>query len=165
MELSGRAWKFGDNIDTDVIYPAQYLVSFEPQEAAKHAMEGIEPSFSTKIERGDIIIGGRNFGCGSAREQAPLALKYAGIGAVLAESFARTFYRNAINVGLPVLAIPGISNAVSPGDKITVELTKGLVHNLSTGKELKTNPLPEFVFNIIKAGGAVPYYKEKLRHK
>ncbi len=165
MELNGRAWKFGDNIDTDVIYPAKYLVSFDPLEAAKHAMEGIEPGFVDKIEKGDIIVGGKNFGCGSAREQAPLALKYAGIGAVLAESFARTFYRNAMNVGLPVLAVPGISSTTSPGDRITIELGKGLVCNLSTDKELQTKPLPQFVFDIIQAGGAVPYYKERLSRR
>ncbi len=165
MELNGKAWKFGDNIDTDVIYPAKYLVTFEPKEAAKHAMEGLEPGFSTKIEKGDIIVGGKNFGCGSAREQAPLALKYAGIGAVLAESFARTFYRNAMNVALPVLAVPGISTATSPGDRITIDLGKGLVRNLSTGKELHTSPLPKFVFDIIQAGGAVPYYKKRLTSK
>lgn len=165
MELAGKVWKFGDNIDTDVIYPAKYLVTFDPQEMARHAMEGVEPGFVENIARGDILVAGRNFGSGSAREQAALALKYAGISAVLAESFARTFYRNAINVGLPVLAVAGIGEAVAQGDRVAVDLAKGVVRNLATSKELKTAPLPNFVFAIIKAGGAVPYYRERIKRK
>lgn len=162
MKLQGNSWKYGDNIDTDVIYPSKHLVHFEPEEVAKHAMEGMEDDFHAKISRGDIVVAGRNFGCGSAREQAATALKYAGIGAVLAESFNRAFFRNAINNALPAMEVPGISQAVEEGDQLEVDLVNGMVKNHTKNKELKGNALSEFIMDIVNSGGAINYYRKKV---
>lgn len=160
MKAKGKVWKYGKNIDTDVIYPSKYLVHFEPEEVAKHAMEGLDPDFKNKVKPGDILVAETNFGCGSAREQAAMALKYAGLGAIVAESFSRAFYRNAINNGLPILEVKGISEAVKEGDTIEVDFAAGEV-KLADGRVLKTAPLPEFILDIIKAGGMVPYYNSR----
>lgn len=162
MKIRGKVWKYGDEIDTDVIYPGKYLVSFDPPEAAKHAMEGIETDFYKKIEKGDILVVGRNFGSGSAREQAAVALKSAGVGVIVAESFARTFYRNAINVGMPVVELKGIKDKVDEKDEIEVDLDQGLIRNITKGKEYQFPSMPPFIMEILKVGGAVPYYKNRI---
>jgi 3-isopropylmalate/(R)-2-methylmalate dehydratase small subunit len=163
MKIRGRVWKYGDEIDTDIIYPGKYLVSFDPLEAAKHAMEGIETDFYKKISKGDILVVGKNFGSGSAREQAALALKYAGVEAVIAEVFPRTFYRNAINVGLPVVEIKGIKDRIDEKDEIEVDLDQGLIRNLTKKEDYQFMPQPPFILEILKIGGAVPYYKNRIR--
>jgi 3-isopropylmalate/(R)-2-methylmalate dehydratase small subunit len=163
MKIKGKAWKYGDEINTDVIYPGKYLVSFDPVEAAKHAMEGIDPDFQKKISRGDLLVVGRNFGSGSAREQAAVALKSAGIGAVIAESFARTFYRNAINIGLPAVEMKGIGGKVDEKDELEVDLDNGLIRNLSKGKEYSFPPQPAFMMEMLKMGGAIPYYRSRIK--
>jgi len=159
--LQGRAWKFSDNIDTDVIIPYKYKArSIDPKELAEHCMEGIDPEFSKKVKKGDFIVAGRNFGCGSSREQAPVAIKACGISAVIAESFARIFYRNAINIGLPAIICKDISKEIDEGDLIEVDLSEGIVKNLSTGKVMKANRQPEFLERMLKAGGLIEYYKK-----
>lgn len=163
MKLRGKVWKYGDDIDTDVIYPGKYLVSFDPEEAAVHAMEGVEKDFPGKISRGDVLVVGKNFGCGSAREQAALALKYAGVGAVIAESFARTFYRNAINIGLPAVEAKGIGKEFGEGDEVEIDLDKGLIRNLTKGREFALEPQHPFILEILKAGGAIPYYRSRVK--
>lgn len=162
MKIRGKVWKYGDEIDTDIIYPGKYLVSFDPSEAGLHAMEGIESDFYKKISKGDVLVVGKNFGSGSAREQAAVALKSAGIGAVIAEIFPRTFYRNAINVGLPVVEIKGIKDKIDEKDEIEVDLDKGVIQNLTQGKEYTFPPQPPFLMEILKMGGAIPYYKKKI---
>jgi 3-isopropylmalate/(R)-2-methylmalate dehydratase small subunit len=160
--ISGRVWKFGDNVNTDVILPGKYLMINDPMELGKHAMEGIDEGFSEKVQKGDVIVGGRNFGCGSSREHAPLSLKASGVGAIVAESLARIFYRNAINLGLPVLECRGVSGLVQEGDLIVVDILVGQVTNRSTGRSLKTTPIPEFIVSILKSGGLVPYLKQHM---
>jgi 3-isopropylmalate/(R)-2-methylmalate dehydratase small subunit len=162
MKVRGRVWKYGDEIDTDVIYPGKYLVSFDPAEAAKHAMEGLETDFYKKIQKGDVLVVGRNFGSGSAREQAAVALRSAGVGAIVAESFARVFYRNAINVGLPVVELKGVRDQVDEKDEIEVDLDGGVLKDITKGKELRFPSLPPFIMEILKVGGAVPYYKSRI---
>ena len=162
MKIRGKVWKYGDEIDTDIIYPGKYLVSFDPSEAAQHAMEGIEPDFCKKISKGDVLVVGKNFGSGSAREQAALALKYAGVGAVIAETFPRTFYRNAINLGLPAVEIKGIKDKIDEKDEVEVDLDKGVIKNLTTEKEYAFPPQPPFIMEMLKMGGAIPYYKSRM---
>jgi len=158
--LQGRVWKFSDNINTDVIIPYKYKArSIDPKELAEHCMEGIDPEFSKKVKKGDFIVAGRNFGCGSSREQAPVAIKACGISAVIAESFARIFYRNAINIGLPAIICKDISKETNEGDLIELDLSEGVVKNLSTGKVMKANKQPEFLERMLKAGGLIEYYK------
>jgi 3-isopropylmalate/(R)-2-methylmalate dehydratase small subunit len=163
MAIKGRAWKYGDEIDTDVIYPGKYLVSFDPAETAQHAMEGLEAGFHKKISQGDVLVAGTNFGAGSAREQAAIALKNAGVGAIIAESVARTFYRNSINIGLPVLELPGIGDMVEEKDVVEVDLRQGLLKNLTQRKEHTFPPQPELVLEMLRVGGAIPYYKSKIK--
>jgi 3-isopropylmalate/(R)-2-methylmalate dehydratase small subunit len=165
MKIRGKVWKYGDEIDTDGIYPGKYLVSFDPGEAAQHAMEGIEPDFHDKISKGDILVVGNNFGSGSAREQAALALKYAGVGAVIAESFARTFYRNAINIGLPVIEMKGIHGLIAEKDEVEVDLDGGKIRNLTQGKEYRFPPIDAFIMELLKMGGAIPYYKSRIKRQ
>ncbi len=152
MRLKGKAWKYGDNVDTDVIIPGKYLRTADFKTFGEHAMEGIDPAF--KPEKGDIIVAGSNFGCGSSREQAPLALKYAGISCVVAKSFARIFFRNAINVGLPIVEAD-VFDAVQKGDIVEVDLDRGVV--TAGGKEYKSTKLPGFLQEILNAGGLVAY--------
>jgi 3-isopropylmalate/(R)-2-methylmalate dehydratase small subunit len=160
--IRGRAWKFGDNIDTDVIIPFKYKArTIDPQELAQHVMEGIDPDFPKKVRPGDVIVAGRNFGCGSSREQAPLAIKAAGIAAVVAESFARIFFRNAINIGLPVLEVKGISGKTDSSDVLEIDLQQGLVRNLSKGSSFKAVPMPDMLVEILKEGGLVDYIKKR----
>ncbi|MBM5804841.1 MAG: 3-isopropylmalate dehydratase small subunit [Candidatus Verstraetearchaeota archaeon] len=157
--IKGSVWKFGDDVDTDVIIPAKYLRSVDQTVWPKHLLEGLDPTFSSKVKTGNIIVAGRNFGCGSSREQAALAIKWAGVSAVVAESFARIFFRNAINNGLPLVECKGISKAVDEGDVIEIDLDSG---NVKTKKGiLRSSPLPPFLKEILKSGGLVEYYKAK----
>ncbi|MEN4017209.1 MAG: 3-isopropylmalate dehydratase small subunit [Methanobacterium sp.] len=160
--MKGKVWKFGDDIDTDLIIPGRYLVLKDEKDLAACAMEGCDPEFAKNVEPGDIIVGGRNFGCGSSREHAPIAIKGAGISAVVAESFARIFYRNSINIGLPLIEIKGISKHVSQGDEIEIKMEKGILKNLTTGKEFKIKGLPEFMVDILNEGGLIPYLKKHI---
>ncbi|HDN83863.1 MAG TPA: 3-isopropylmalate dehydratase small subunit, partial [Candidatus Altiarchaeales archaeon] len=159
MKFRGKAWKFGDDINTDYIISGKYkFKTLDNRELAKHLMEDIDPEFSKKISPGDFIVAGKNFGCGSSREQAPLAIKYAGISAVIAKSFARIFFRNAINVGLPVLESKD-TDRIDNLDELEVDVLNGTIRNLSKGIELKANPLPEFMVSILKDGGLVEHFK------
>jgi 3-isopropylmalate/(R)-2-methylmalate dehydratase small subunit len=163
MKVNGKAIKFGNNIDTDVILPGKYLVLTDPRELAKHAMEGLDPAFPEKAKTGVIVVGGRNFGCGSSREQAPLALKYAGVRCVLAESFARIFFRNAINIGLPIGECKGIASAVEVGDELSVDLEAGTVENLTKKRSLQVTKLPPFILEILADGGLIENLKRRLK--
>ena len=163
--LEGTVWKYGDNVDTDAIIPARYLNMSLAEELAEHCMEDIDLSFAGNVQQGDIIVGGENFGCGSSREHAPLAIKGAGISCVVAKSFARIFYRNAINIGLPILDCPEAVDGTEAGDTLTVDPTAGTITNARTGETYRTSPLPEFVMKIVGAGGLVPYTNERLKAK
>ncbi|MGD2142340.1 MAG: 3-isopropylmalate dehydratase small subunit [Candidatus Bathyarchaeota archaeon] len=164
MIHNGRAWKYGNDVNTDYIIPGKYLELVNPEEMALHAMEGIDPDFTEKVKPGDKIVGGTNFGCGSSREHAPIALKYAGVSAVLAESFARIFYRNAINIGLPALECPGITEAVEDGDILEVDITGGLMRNTRTDTTLEFLPLPGFMIKVLEEGGLVKYLRKNLEN-
>lgn len=165
MLFSGKAVKFGDNVDTDVIIPGKYLVHIDPRELAQHAMEGLDPAFTKKAKDGVIIVAGKNFGCGSSREQAPIALKYAGVKCVLAESFARIFYRNAINIGLPVVECKGVSSKVEEGNALTVDLENGTVKNQSRNMTFHATQLPPFILEILSDGGLIENLRKKMKAK
>lgn len=165
MSIRGRVHKFGDDIDTDVIIPARYLVSTDPEFLAEHCLEGLDPDFRKKIKPGDILVAGKNFGSGSSREHAVLALKGAGISLVIAESFARIFYRNAFNSGLPVLECREAVRETETGDELLVELETGSIFNQTKGKKFQANPIPEFMLNLIKDGGLVEHLKKTLGAK
>ncbi|MDD0845525.1 3-isopropylmalate dehydratase small subunit [Campylobacter sp. 50012-21] len=154
-------WKFGDNIDTDVIIAARYLNTSEPALLAKHVMEDADPSFSSKVGKGDIIVAGENFGCGSSREHAPIAIKAAGVDIVIAKSFARIFYRNAFNTGLLILECKD-TDKIAEGDKLEVSLDNGSIKNLSKNEEYKFEAMPEFMQELVKAGGLINYAKKSL---
>src|ERR687886_846501 len=159
--LHGKAWVFGDNINTDIIIPFRFKSrTNDPYEMAKYAMYGIDPDFPTKISNGDFIVAGKNFGGGSSREQAPVALKYAGIAAVIAESFARIFYRNAFTIGLPALEIPKIKDRIVQGDELKVDIASFSVENMRTHEYFSAKPLPEFMRKVLLEGGLVEYYKK-----
>ena len=153
MEATGFVHKYPDNVDTDVIIPARYLNTPNAQELAAHCMEDIDPEFIHKVKPGDIIVGGANFGCGSSREHAPLAIKTVGVSCVIAASFARIFYRNSINIGLPILECPAASAAIQGGDKVKVDFDTGIITDETTGETFKAQPFPPFIQNIIKACG------------
>jgi 3-isopropylmalate dehydratase small subunit len=161
--LRGRVHKFGDHVDTDVIIPAPYLVTTNPQELAAHCMEGIDPNFASRAKPGDLIVAGRNFGCGSSREHAPLAIKGLGISCVIAASFARIFYRNALNIGLPVVECPEAADGLEDGDEVEVNLEQGTVRCLATGDKWAFAPLTGIAADLLAAGGLVPLVKKKLR--
>ncbi len=165
MKLTGRAWKYGPNVDTDVILPARYLTEFRPAELARHCMEDIDSSFVKEVRQGDLIVAGRSFGIGSSREHAPVAIKASGIAAIIAPSFARIFHRNAINIGLPVVECEGIDEDTEKFDQIEVDLTEGTVRNLRTGKLFRASKYPDFMLGSIEPGGLVPYTREKLTAK
>jgi 3-isopropylmalate/(R)-2-methylmalate dehydratase small subunit len=162
MKIEGKAIKFGNNVDTDVILPGRYMILIDPYELAKHALEGLDPAFPEKAKEGVIVVGGKNFGCGSSREQAPLALKYAGVKCVLAESFARIFFRNAINIGLPAIECKGISDAVKTGDELAVDFKAGKVENVSTGKKFQVEKLPPFILEILADGGLIENLRRRM---
>ncbi len=162
MKLTGKAWVFGDNIDTDVIIPARRLNISTAEELAKYVMEDLDPSLAGKIQPGDIFVAGKNFGCGSSREHAPLALKGAGVACVIAESFARIFYRNAINIGLPILESPEAARRIRQGDQVTVDLSTGVITNETTGEQFQSEPYPQFILQIIRAGGLIAKTRQDL---
>lgn len=165
MQVRGKAVTFGNDVNTDVIIPGKYLTTLNPEEMAQHAMESVDPTFAKKAEGGVIIVAGTNFGCGSSREQAPMALKYAGVRCVLAESFARIFYRNAINIGLPVLECPGILSKVDAEDQLVVELADGKVVNLSKNQTFQASKLPGFILEIIEDGGLIENLRKRQKIK
>jgi 3-isopropylmalate dehydratase small subunit len=162
MEFKGKAYKFGNDVDTDAIIPARYMNTSEPEELAKHCMEDADAVFVSKVKRGDIILAGKNFGCGSSREHAPIAIKACGISCVIAESFARIFYRNAINIGLPILESPEAAKNIQEGDEILVDIDAGKITNLTNSKTYEATPFPEFMQEIITAGGLMKYVGKKV---
>ncbi len=159
--IEGRVWKFGDNIDTDLIIPARYLNTSDPYQLAQHAMEDADPSFSKKVQKGDIIVAGRNFGSGSSREHAPIALKYAGVSAVIAKSFARIFYRNSFNTGLPIFEIDEVEE-IAEGSRLSIDMDSGVIEEIESGKKYKFKPIPQFMQQLIQAEGLINYAKEKI---
>ena len=162
MKVKGKAWIFGDDVDTDIIIPAKYLNTSDPKELAAHAMEGSGDEFAKGVKKDDIIVAGKNFGCGSSREHAPIAIKEAGISVVVARSYARIFYRNAFNIGLPIFESDELVDNVTQGDDIEVDAETGVIKNLTNGKEFKAEPIPEFMQELITAGGLVEWTKKKI---
>ena len=162
MTIKGKAWNFGDDVNTDFILPGRYLELTDPKKLAEHAMEGIDPIFAKEVKKGDVVVGGRNFGLGSSREHAPIALKYSGVDVIVAESFARIFYRNAFNIGLAAVECPGIGGKVKTGDKIEVDLVEGVI-NVNGKIQLKIRPLPGFMLTLLNEGGLVSYIRNHLK--
>jgi 3-isopropylmalate/(R)-2-methylmalate dehydratase small subunit len=162
MMLRGRVWKYGDHVDTDAIIPARYLNVSTPEALAPHCMEDIDPTFASRAEPGDVIVAGENFGCGSSREHAPLAIKGAGVSCVVARSFARIFYRNAINVGLPILESSEAVEAAEAGHELEIDLKSGTIRNLTTQQVSRAEPYPPFMMGIIQSGGLVSYTRQRL---
>ena len=160
MKANGCVFKYGDNVDTDVIIPARYLNSSDPAELAKHCMEDIDTGFVERVSPGDIMVAGWNFGCGSSREHAPLVIKTCGKGCVIAKSFARIFYRNAINIGLPILECEEAAEEIQAGDRVAVDFDTGIITDITTGKTYQAEPFPEFIQNIIRRGGLLASLKE-----
>ncbi len=159
MQAQGRVHKYGDNVDTDVIIPARYLNTASHEELAKHCMEDIDPEFTQKVRPGDIVAGEKNFGCGSSREHAPIALKASGVSCVIAATFARIFYRNAINIGLPILECPEAAYGIADGNEVTVDFSTGTITDKTTGKTYRSEPFPPFIQNIIACGGLLKSLK------
>ena len=162
MKFNGNAIKYGDNVDTDVIIPARYLNTIDKSELASHCMEDIDKNFTSKVKLGDIMVAGTNFGCGSSREHAPIAIKASGISLVIAKSFARIFYRNSINIGLAILECEDAVDNITEGDEIQVDLDAGVIYNKTTGQSFVTKPFPEFIQKIITAGGLVESIKKGI---
>ena len=160
MNTKGTVFKYPDNVDTDVIIPARYLNTADAKELAKHCMEDIDAEYVNKVSAGDVMVAGWNFGCGSSREHAPLVIKTCGTGCVIAKSFARIFYRNAINIGLPILECEAAAEEIQPGDEVSVDFDTGLITDHTTGKQWQAEPFPEFIQNIIKKGGLLASLKE-----
>ena len=162
MILAGNAWKFGDHVDTDAIIPARHCNTSDPAILAQHCMEDADPEFVTKLRWGDLIVAGLNFGCGSSREVAPITIRAAGVSAVVAKSYARIFFRNAINIGLPILECPEAAEGIRQGDEIEVDTGRGLIRDLTTGAEFLAAPFPDFLQRIIDRGGLMPYVEDQL---
>ncbi len=160
MKTQGHVFKYPDNVDTDVIIPARYLNTADARELAKHCMEDIDAEYVSRVQPGDIMVAGWNFGCGSSREHAPLVIKTCGTGCVIAKSFARIFYRNAINIGMPILECEQAAEEIQPGDEVSVDFDTGIISNITTGKCYQAEPFPEFIQNIIKKGGLLASLKE-----
>ncbi len=160
--VTGKVYKYGDNVDTDVIIPARYLNAPSPEELAKHCMEDIDPGFAGRDHTGDIMVGGANFGCGSSREHAPIAIRACGVQCVIAKSFARIFYRNAINIGFPILECPEAAAAIQPGDTVEVDFSSGIIRDVTLGQTFQATAFPPFIEGIIREGGLLPYLKKKL---
>jgi 3-isopropylmalate/(R)-2-methylmalate dehydratase small subunit len=158
----GTVWKYGDGVDTDVIIPARYLTSTDEAELAKHALEDLDDTFASGVRPGDVVVAGANFGCGSSREHAPVALKGSGVSAVVASSFARIFFRNAINTGLPIVTCPEAVAASDAGDEIEVDVAAGLVRNVTKNKTYEAEPLPDFIMDIVRRGGLVEWVKSRV---
>jgi 3-isopropylmalate dehydratase small subunit len=163
--MQGKAHKFGAHVDTDQIIPASFLVTTDPKELGSHCMEGIDPSFATNVQPGDVIVADINFGCGSSREHAPISIRGAGVSCIIAKSFARIFFRNAINMGLPVLESPEAVDGIRQGDEVSVDLASGTIRNLTTEQVFKAKPYEPFMMELIEAGGLVEYTKRKLAAK
>lgn len=161
MKANGKVLKYGDNVDTDVIIPARYLNSFDAKELASHVMVDLDPTFVDRLEPGDIVVAENNFGCGSSREHAPLALKTAGVSCVIAKSFARIFYRNSINIGFPILECPAAVDGIEEGDKVEVDFEAGKIYNLTKNTEFEAQPFPPFLQKMIEANGLVNYVNAK----
>lgn len=162
MRLQGKVIKYGDNVDTDVIIPARYLSTSNPDELASHCMEDLDPSFVGRVQKGDIMVAGKNFGCGSSREHAPIAIKASGISCVIAVTFARIFYRNAINIGLPIIECPEAVESIADGDRLDVDFDSGTITNMTSGDIYKWPPFPKFMQKIIAADGLVNYVKRRM---
>lgn len=162
MILKGRVWRFGDDVDTDAIIPARYLNTSDPAELARHVMEDADKDFPAKVRQGDIIVAGKNFGCGSSREHAPIAIKAAGIQAVIAKSFARIFYRNSFNIGLPIFESQDASAGIREGDVVEIDADTGIIRNLSRGEQYNAEVIPPFMQELIAAGGLIEWTKKKL---
>ncbi len=160
MEAKGRVFKYGDNVDTDVIIPARYLAIQDKKELAAHCMEDIDKEFTGNVKAGDIMVAGANFGCGSSREHAPMVIKESGISCVIAKTFARIFFRNAINIGLPIIECPEASEGIAPGDEVEIDFASGKITDITTGKSYQGTPFPAFMQGIINAGGLVNYINE-----
>ncbi|MBI3457449.1 MAG: 3-isopropylmalate dehydratase small subunit [Candidatus Rokubacteria bacterium] len=160
--IVGRVWTFGDDVNTDVITPGKYLTIREPEKLAPHIMEGIDPEFTRKAKPGDLIVAGKNFGCGSSRETAPAAIKAFGIGSVIAVSFARIFLRNAVNIALPILECPAAAQAIREGDEVAVDVAAGRITDRTTGVTFEAAPFPPFMRELMAAGGLVPYTRRRL---
>lgn len=165
VQIKGKVYKFGDDIDTDQIIPARYLNTSDPAELAAHCMEDADPSFAGRVEPGAVIVAGKNFGCGSSREHAPIAIKAAGVSCIIAPTFARIFYRNAVNIGLPILECPEAAEALKEGDQVEVDLVKGLIKNLTSGGEYHAAPFPPFMQGIIEQGGLINYVQERMKDR
>jgi 3-isopropylmalate dehydratase small subunit len=161
MTLEGRIWKFGSDVDTDAIIPARYLNQSDPKELAKHAMEDERPEFYREVKEGDLLLAGKNFGCGSSREHAPLALKAAGISCIIAKSFARIFYRNSLNLGLPLLESQEASEAIQDGDRVRIDLATGEVFDITQDKKFHAKPIPDFMQELLNDGGLIPHLRKK----
>jgi 3-isopropylmalate/(R)-2-methylmalate dehydratase small subunit len=162
MKIQGSVFRYNDNVDTDVIIPARYLNTIDPAELASHCMEDLDASFVKRVQKGDIIVAGKNFGCGSSREHAPIAIKAAGISCVIAQSFARIFYRNAINIGLPIMECPEAVEGIRAGDAVSVDFDTGAIVNVGSGRAWKAAPFPPFMKDLIAQGGLVNYVKARL---
>lgn len=160
-KATGTVIKYGDNVDTDVIIPARHLASSDPKDLAAHCMEDIDDTFVKRVKEGDIMVALKNFGCGSSREHAPIAIKASGVSCVIAETFARIFYRNAINIGLPIIECPEAAREINEGDTVSVDFDEGLITNETTGKSYKAQPFPEFMQGLIDAGGLIGYINQK----
>jgi 3-isopropylmalate/(R)-2-methylmalate dehydratase small subunit len=165
MKIEGRIWKFGSDVDTDAIIPARYLNLSDGKELAKHAMEDERPEFVKGVKKGDLLLAERNFGCGSSREHAPLALKVAGISCIIAESFARIFYRNGFNQGVPLLESAEAAKAIKDGDRVRVDLNTGEIFDLTRDKKFSAKPIPAFMLNLIKDGGLIPHLRKAEKKK
>lgn len=164
MEFQGRTWKFGADIDTDAIIPARYLNTSDPKELARHCMEDADPEFPNKVREGDIIVADKNFGCGSSREHAPICIKEAGVSCVIAKSFARIFYRNSFNIGLPIFESPEAVDGIDEGDKVKIDVGNGTIYNLTKGTSFKSTTIPPFMQELIDAGGLINFLRRRL-HK
>jgi 3-isopropylmalate dehydratase small subunit len=162
MKITGKAWKFGDDVDTDAIIPARYLNTSDPKILAAHCMEDADPEFAGKVKPGEMIVAGKNFGCGSSREHAPIAIKGAGVSCVIAHSFARIFYRNAFNMGLPILESPEAAAAIATGDEVEVDLDGGTILNRTRGESYQAQPVPPFMQKLLEAGGLMEYVKGQM---
>ena len=163
MSITGRVWRYGDNVDTDAIIPARYLNTTSEAELASHCMENLDPGFPNRISAGDLIVAGRNYGCGSSREHAPVAIKAAGISCVIAETFARIFFRNAINIGLPILECPEAARDAQTGHRMIVDLATGVIRNLDLAREYEATAYPTFMLDLIAAGGLIEYTRRKIQ--
>ena len=163
MKFVGKVHQYGDNVNTDEIIPARYLNTTDEKELVAHCMEDIDIDFPKKVKKGDIIVAGSNFGCGSSREHAPVAIKGSGISCVIAETFARIFFRNAINIGLPIIELENINEKIAKGDELEVDLDNGIIKNLTKNKDYKITPFPEFMQNLVNAGGLMKYVEKKAK--